>query len=67
MNELKACPFCGGDADFFTENFGKVVWVQCTICGVKTSQYETSEIVDDKNGKAWARTTWNRRSIVRGY
>ena len=61
-DDLKPCPFCGDEADYFTENFGAVVWVQCMGCGARTSQYNKCEIVDGKDGKAWARTAWGRRT-----
>lgn len=61
MDELKPCPFCGGEADLFEENFGKTVWVQCTECGLSTSRYDKDAIVDNKNGEEWATSRWNRR------
>ena len=61
MVELKPCPFCGGEADYRTENFGARVWVKCVICGVSTSRYDTNMIVDGKGGKDWATKAWNRR------
>ena len=64
MAELKPCPFCGGEAYYSTENFGAKVWVRCCVCGVQTSRYDTNEIVDGKDGKAWATTTWNRRQVI---
>ena len=63
MAELKPCPFCGGEADYRTENFERTVWVKCTVCGIATGRYETDEIVDGMNGKAWVTKTWNRRTI----
>ena len=62
MAELKPCPFCGCKADFRTENFGARVWVQCSVCGVATSRYDTNLIVCGKGGKEWAREAWNRRA-----
>lgn len=61
MAELKPCPFCGGEADYQTENFGAKVWVKCYVCGVQTSRYDTNLIVEGKGGKDWAATAWNRR------
>ena len=60
-NELKPCPFCGGDADFLTENFGGKVWVICTDCGVQTAKEYTNLIVFGKGGKDRAIDAWNRR------
>ena len=62
MAELKPCPFCGGEADYRTENFGARVWVQCLECGVSTSRYDTNLIVAGKGGKEWAKEAWNRRA-----
>ena len=62
MSELKPCPFCGGEADYRTENFGGRIWVQCTVCGVSTSRYDANEVVDRKDGKAWATQAWQRRA-----
>ena len=62
MAELKPCPFCGGEANFLTENFGECVWVKCSVCGVQSSKYYKNAIVDGKNGEGWAAMTWNRRA-----
>jgi hypothetical protein len=51
MAELKPCPFCGGEANFLTENFGECVWVKCSVCGVQSSKYYKNAIVDGKNGE----------------
>lgn len=61
MDKLEPCPFCGGEADYRTENFGARVWVQCLECGVSTSRYDTNLIVAGKGGKEWAIEAWNRR------
>jgi Lar family restriction alleviation protein len=58
---LKPCPFCGGEADFLTENFGAKVWVVCTDCGVQTLKEDTNLIVFGKGGKDRAIEAWNRR------
>ena len=62
MAELKPCPFCGGEAEYRTENFGAKIWVQCVICGISTSRYDTTMTVDGKDGKAWAKIAWHRRA-----
>ena len=61
--KLKLCPCCGGEADYRTENFGATVWVRCTECGLSTSRYDTTNVVDGKSGKEWAAMSWNRRSV----
>ena len=63
MAELRECPFCGGEADYRTENFGATVWVQCLCCGAQTGRYDTNLVVDGKDGKEWAEAAWNRRSM----
>ena len=62
MADLKSCPFCGGEADYRTENFGARVWVQCLECGASTSRYDTNLIVDDKGRKELATEAWNKRT-----
>lgn len=50
--ELKPCPFCGGEAELFQE-YG---WaVSCTSCCVKTLKYRIRE----KAIKAWNRRANN--------
>lgn len=61
MGKIKHCPCCGGEADFFDENFGKTVWVQCTECGLSTSRYDKDFVLDNKNGEEWALWRWNMR------
>lgn len=58
---IKDCPCCGGEAEIYDENFGKTVWVQCTECGLSTSRYEKSSVVDGMDGEAWATWRWNMR------
>ena len=61
MGKIKRCPCCGGEADFFDENFGKTVWVQCTECGLSTSRHDKDFVLDNKNGEEWALWRWNMR------
>jgi Zn ribbon nucleic-acid-binding protein len=58
---IKNCPCCGGEADIFEENFGNVVWVQCTECGLQTSRYNKEDIVSGLDGEQWALFRWNER------
>ena len=60
-NPIKNCPCCGGVAEVFNEDFGEAVWVQCTECGLSTSKYNKTFIVDGKNGEEWAIWRWNMR------
>ena len=57
-NELKPCPFCGGEAKF-GNSFWDGVFVYCTNCGCQT-EYAT----DDKQCVAEKRAAdlWNRRA-----
>lgn len=78
MFELKHCPFCGGEAKFFTKTFsqngisrGWEFGVFCTGCDVQTprSDYKV-EITFESNGeiknttdeRQLAADTWNRRA-----
>lgn len=50
MNELKKCPFCGGEAETWEENFGG--WrLYCTKCGVAFHGGTEEEVIE----------AWNRR------
>ena len=45
MNELRECPFCGGEADFYfrrLEGVGTVVRVCCSECLAKVTFLMTS-------------------------
>ena len=61
MDELKPCPFCGGDANLRTtdlvEGLGlfamRAVFVQCARCGARTLEYR-----DER----FAIEDWNRRA-----
>ena len=59
--KLKPYTFCGGEADYKTENFGATVWVRCDVCGVQTRKYDTNLLIDGMGGKSWAYIAWNRR------
>ena len=75
MEELKQCPFCGGDADLFYKvcsykmmKTGKTVFkirVRCTVCGSRGRAYH-SDVNPEENG--WtsqectaAARAWNLR------
>lgn len=71
--ELKACPFCGGDATYYRKHGGwrardsVFYWVECETCGAKTkmTSIDEDECSDDKewNNIATRRVAslWNRR------
>ena len=55
-NELKPCPFCGGNAhqEIFDDGFFVFIHIECVSCGAKiVRHYET--------GSEGA-TAWNRRA-----
>lgn len=52
MNELKTCPFCGGEARVHT--FYKDYCVYCTKCNASTIKYSPK--------KEMAIEAWNRRA-----
>lgn len=78
MYELKHCPFCGGEAKFFTRTFfqkgvsrGWEFGVFCTQCDVQTPRIDYKvEISFESNGEIKTTTderqlaadTWNRRT-----
>ena len=53
MNELRKCPFCGGEAELFEVFPGRFYAVVCPHCVVETTYYETSEKAIE---------AWNRRA-----
>lgn len=59
MNELKPCPFCGGEAQFARGfdhgDIGAIRWVSCTRCGAMTRSklYKTEKE---------AAVAWNTRA-----
>lgn len=63
MNEeLKPCPFCGGEAVIkaINKNYGLTIWCQCNECGARTEGYcpntnkedETMESIEQCKNKA---------------
>lgn len=57
MEELKKCPFCGGEAELSIKHGFKreviAAFVYCTKCGVGTLSYALTKS---------AKEAWNRRS-----
>lgn len=78
MDELKPCPFCGGDAQLRVQevDYGLCgAWVQCTNCNARTNCMNTHELVlhqcsvatpitaeSRKRGINKAVEAWNRRA-----
>lgn len=56
-NELKKCPFCGGDA--VIDNAGQLVHVYCKECGAKVTS-----VLPGAVGIKAAEDKWNRRCAV---
>lgn len=66
MEELKPCPFCGGEAYFRTPMKEKgtafcSVSVECKRCGASPFETMVYEGEDDANKKLTAAKHWNRR------
>lgn len=57
MNELKPCPFCGGEAAIREYSNGFNIWfrVRCDSCGV------AQDGIRNGYGKEQAVEAWNRR------
>ena len=57
QEELKSCPFCGGDAEYHDSHVANEDWgvVQCNDCGAKTEHLTLACI--------HAVTKWNRRKV----
>ena len=56
--ELKPCPFCGGEAylhEFKSYVMPQSFWVMCNQCGIGTKEFIGF------NGKTKAIKTWNKR------
>lgn len=48
--ELKKCPFCGGEACMYGPRY---MWIKCLYCGANTmGSYDEKEAID----------AWNRRA-----
>lgn len=67
-DELKLCPFCGGEADFYRqyERRSWFIFVQCEVCGARSRPQETRADPDDKDfwvcsAATKAEKDWNRR------
>lgn len=55
MDELKPCPFCGGEADFY---LGVSGYLQCTHC---LAMIPYDALLPYAEGKKKAIAAWNRR------
>ncbi len=65
MDELKNCPFCGGDADLIATDgrYGTFVCVACTICDAQSKRFTVHNYDDVFAGKAAQKAVhfWNKR------
>lgn len=67
--ELKDCPFCGGEAIMKAVNkdYGFTIWCQCQECGARTEGYcpdmnkENNSINNIEECKNRAKEKWNAR------
>ena len=65
MDELKPCPFCGGNADLevYDGRYGPFLYAACELCGASSKQFRVAKGEDPWEGKAarQAASFWNRR------
>lgn len=60
-NELKPCPFCGGEAQYLCRNGAHGSIVACVICRDCGAQGASYCVRDDICAKDEAIKAWNRR------
>ena len=62
--ELKPCPFCGGEAKLLTMTYrgGQVYGVFCT--SDLNAEYQHGHFIDNYGLKEEAITSWNRRAML---
>lgn len=58
-NELKPCPFCGGEAIIFVVVEGEKSVVACTSCGFLRYSFNNGDT--DENAALRLTIAWNRR------
>lgn len=72
-DELKSCPFCGGEASLYSRGtrngMGYMIYAKCEVCGCSGRAFFTYDDPDetDWNDLACKQATlvWNRRVKVR--
>lgn len=65
MEELKPCPFCGGEATLY--NDGVLKYIYCTNCGCRTTRfdwYDKKRMVQKWNRRASDADTSDKKEVV---
>ena len=61
-NELKPCPFCGGNARIFVLKAGEKSVITCTTTYCGFMRYSFNNGDTDENAALRLTTAWNRRA-----
>lgn len=69
MDEIKCCPFCGGEPDVM-QNWSRkfqcyFLWVECPVCGARGGSKSSNEDNIDYAGEI-AIQKWNKRYTKEG-
>ena len=65
MEELKKCPFCGGEADIYRGygKYGFFVVAECVLCGARTKCFSSGKDHEyEENAMKNAIFAWNKRT-----
>ena len=69
MNNLKPCPFCGGEArivsEYDTDGFGEFHKVACRACGASSKHHFVSSGNDCPQYYQEVRDDWNMRELIK--
>lgn len=65
MSELKACPFCGGEAsirsEYDSDGYGYFHWVECKKCRSRSASHFASQGNECPIYYQGVRSDWNNR------
>lgn len=65
MDELKPCPFCGGEAEFDVREtkHGEIIFVSCTMCDASSKAFKFHGDADYFESRAANKAAhfWNSR------